>query len=167
MQNGHVAGGGRLVATVASAVLLIGLVLAAGCATGGGGAGLGGQAGRMARPQGPSVSEIIVRLNLTGAQRSVVREILESEDARRAELTQGTSSGGRPDPSVFESMRAEVEALREETDAQLSAVLTNEQMGTYREIVEEHRAEMENMREQGRGLGAKGGGGGGGRGPGW
>lgn len=122
---------GRTVAVAAALTAL------AGCA--GQQAGPGERPLAQSPPQRPSISEIIVKLDLTDEQRPVVREILESAEERREALVASRAQGDRPDPSTFQSMRSEAERVASETEAQLEAILTDEQMDAYRACLEELR----------------------------
>ena len=147
--------------------LLIMLILSvAGCATTDGGSG-GGTAGRGGFPGGPgglavppalTADEIVAALDLTAEQTPSVRAILDLSEGARDSLIE--SLGESPERSQIAALRTEMEQVDEDTRAQLSEVLTEEQLAAYDATVERCREEA---REQVRGRGGPGGGRGGGR----
>ncbi len=86
---------------------------------------------------------LIQQLNLTAEQQDPVRAILEASNTKQLELrAQARESGS------FGSMREGVTALNEETEMKLGAVLTEEQMATYKKIQEEQAAQRRRRRGQ-------------------
>ncbi len=84
---------------------------------------------------------LIQQLNLTAEQQDPVRAILEASNTKQLELrAQARESGS------FGSMREGVTALNEETEMKLGAVLTEEQMATYKKIQEEQAAQRRRRR---------------------
>ncbi len=84
---------------------------------------------------------LIQQLNLTAEQQDPVRAILEASNTKQLELrAQARESGS------FESMRESMTALNEETEMKLGAVLTEEQMATYKKIQEEQAAQRRRRR---------------------
>lgn len=96
-------------------------------------------------PQGKSVDEYILlmkdRLDLSAEQEAKIRPIIEEEWERRREII--VSYRGER-----ESMRAAMQWLEKDTESQLAAILTQEQMAEYRQLREEMR---QSMREKMRG----------------
>ena len=84
---------------------------------------------------------LIQQLNLTAEQQDPVRAILEASNTKRLELTAQARESGS-----FGSMRESVTALNEETEMKLGAVLTEEQMATYKKIQEEQAAQRRQRR---------------------
>ncbi|MDX1393300.1 MAG: hypothetical protein R3195_02870 [Gemmatimonadota bacterium] len=87
------------------------------------------------RGMGPDVdqqmAELTEVLSLSDEQAVSVRAVLEEQSEKRAEMFAGAPPGDR------EAMRAAMVQLREETEAQLTEILTEEQMSAYREHVAE------------------------------
>ena len=148
------------------AVLALSLALqvaGSGCASDTNGAyPAGGRGGQMQRPQGPSVYEIITALELEPEQLPAVRAVLEDAEDARQEIFTGMQpgSGGRPDPSAMDAVRAKMTDLNEQTEEQLAGLLTSEQMDEYREMIRKAEQERQEMRSQ---MGGRRGGPGGGR----
>ena len=152
--------------------LLAGLVMAlafsisvVGCASDTNGSYPPGARGGQMLPPGPSVYEIITRLELEPEQLPAVRAVLEDAESERDEVfaAMQPGMGGRPDPSAMDSVRAKMAGLREQTEEQLAELLTSEQMDEYREMMQKAEREREQMRSE---MGGRGGGRGGGRPPG-
>ncbi len=135
-------------------------VLAAGCAPSTGGGFDPGARGGIQPPPGPSVYEIITRLELEPEQLPAVRAVLEDAEDAREEI-QGEirpQDGGRTDPSAMSEMRERRDAARGETERELASLLTSGQMVEYREMMREAERQREEMRSQmGGRRGAKGG----------
>ncbi len=79
---------------------------------------------------------LIQQLNLTAEQQDPVRAILEASNTKQLELRDQARESGS-----FGSMREGMTALNEETEMKLGAVLTEEQMATYKKIQEEQAAQ--------------------------
>jgi len=118
-------------------------------------------------PEGRSADQITSdmkeHLNLTEEQEAQIRPIIEEQIEKRREIVQKYQGHGRPDR---ESLRNEMQKLRETTENQLAGILTEDQMEEYRGIQEEQRQKMheerqQNMRRGGRGarggMGGRGG----------
>lgn len=128
------------IATAAVGILVVCSLSCSGCASTDGSPSRGGRpTGASGAPAGPSVSEIIVKLNVAEEHRAAVKAILEEEAARREELMSEMSSSGRPDRSAMENARSEMEAIQRETEESLTEYLTEEQMEQYRAFLEESR----------------------------
>jgi hypothetical protein len=80
------------------------------------------------------------RLNLTEDQATDVEPIIEDSLENKREVFEKYSSQGQ---SARQDMRDEMQAIGDETEAQLATILTDEQMETLRTIREEKRARME------------------------
>ena len=135
-------------------------VFAAGCASSTDGGFDPGARGGMQPPTGPSVYEIITRLELEPEQLPAVRSVLEDAEDAREEI-QGemrAQTGSRPDPSTMSEMRERLDVARGETERELASLLTSGQMVEYREMMREAERQREEMRSQmGGRSGAKGG----------
>ena len=87
------------------------------------------------RGMGPDIdqqmAELTDALSLSDEQAVSVRAVLETQSEKRAEMF----SGGPP--ADREAMRAAMMQLQEETEAQLTEILTEEQMAAYRVLVAE------------------------------
>ncbi len=84
---------------------------------------------------------LIQQLNLTAEQQDPVRDILEASNTKQLELRDQARESGS-----FGSMRESMTALNEETQMKLGAVLTEEQMTTYKKIQEEQAAQRRRRR---------------------
>lgn len=98
-----------------------------------------GPGGRgMGAGMGPNLDEqmelLTERLELTDEQAVSVRGILEAQAEKRSEAMQAMRGQGDR-----ETMRSTMMALEEETSELLSEVLSEDQMKTYREVLEEMR----------------------------
>ncbi|MFH1689467.1 MAG: hypothetical protein ABIE42_04430 [Candidatus Eisenbacteria bacterium] len=124
----------------------------------------GGRGGAMQMPQGPSVYEIITQLELEPEQLPLVRAALEAAEDEREEMfaAMRPQSGGRPDPSMMDDIRAGMDDLNERTEDRLAELLTSEQMNEYRELIRKAELLREQMRSRMSG-GPGGGRGGGGK----
>lgn len=97
--------------------------------------------------------EIRERLNLTDEQRTAMEPILRRSFAERIGILEkyGVSRNGgeRPGFRQLRAMRKELEAAREQTERELSAVLDRGQMAEYRAIQDENRqAVRDRIRER-------------------
>ncbi len=86
---------------------------------------------------------LIQQLNLSAEQQDPVRAILEASNTKQLELRDQARESGS-----FGSMREGMTALNEETEMKLGAVLTEEQMATYKKIQEEQAAQRRRRRGQ-------------------
>lgn len=89
--------------------------------------------------------KMAAELNLTEEQKTAVRPILEDSFAKRRAVMEkhGVGPGkGRPDRKTMRSMRPEMQAIRQDTDQQLSGVLSDEQMKQLQQKRKEARARM-------------------------
>ena len=131
-----------VVATLAAVVAL------PGCAPElNGGFQQGGCRGAMRPPPGPSVYEIITRLELEPEQLPGVRAVLERAEDEREEIQEEMLSqmSDRPDPSMAGSAREKMYEARARAEGDLSELLTYEQMAEYRKMMdqaERRRADM-------------------------
>jgi predicted transcriptional regulator len=108
-------------------------------------AGIGkSRGGRMGKGFNRTPEEVIermtYRLNLTEDQATDVEPIIEDSLEKKREVFEKYSSQGQ---SARQDMRDEMQAIGDETEAQLATILTDEQMETLRTIREEKRARME------------------------
>jgi hypothetical protein len=139
--------------------------LISGCGGTGGSYGPGFRGGRGPGPTGPSVDEIVAKLELSEERAAEVRGVLEASEEERAEIM--AKHAGTRGPAAFGEAREELDSLRARTKAILKPLLTEEQMARYREIVDQAEAERERAREEIRSGGPGGPGGGMGRPPGF
>jgi hypothetical protein len=96
------------------------------------------------------LEEIRDRLNLTEEQRTAAESILRASFEQRAALVKQARAGGdRPNFRELRRLRGELDAIAEETDAQLAPILTPAQASEWAAIQDELRAEArERIREQ-------------------
>ncbi|MEJ2151865.1 MAG: hypothetical protein P8Y29_02670 [Gemmatimonadota bacterium] len=98
------------------------------------------------------IDQLIEELGLSSDQASQVRPILEESMDQRRALFEGARAGrGHPDRSQMQALRAEMDAIREQTDAQLTEVLTADQMAQLREIRASRQARHRAHRKSHRG----------------
>ena len=159
-----------LAITVSSLVVVATMLAAAvalpGCAPeSNGGFQQSGRGGAMRPPPGPSVYEIITRLELEPEQLPAVRAVLERAEDQREEMQEEMFSemSGSPDPSAMGSVREKMDEARARTEGDLSELLTSEQMAEYRKMMDEADRRRDAMQPQmggrrGGGRGGKGGG---------
>ena len=84
------------------------------------------------------------RLNLTDTQRVAALPVLEAGILERQQILKdaGFESGKKPNLRQLLRVRDPLRASRARTDAELSGILSAEQMLEYREIVEEQRQKI-------------------------
>ena len=105
-------------------------------------------------PRGPNMDRLSQELSLSQEQAREMEEILEQNRERRRELmTEYRGSGNR------EAARTEMEALRKDTDQQLSGVLNEKQLEQFQAQRRERRAEWQS-KHHGTRAGGRGGEGG-------
>jgi len=106
-------------------------------------------------PQGDPaahIDQLIDDLDLSADQASQVRPILEESMNQRRALFEGAHTGeGRPDRSQMQALRGEMEAIGEQTEAQLAEILTADQMAHFRDIKASRQAEHRAHRESRKG----------------
>ena len=110
------------------------------------------------------LDQIIQELSLSDEQTPVVRGILEASEDERSEIV--AKRAGTRGPGASGEAREELDDLRARTEAMLKPLLTDEQMGRYRQIIDRAEAEREQMMEEMRARGPAGPGRGRGRRPG-
>jgi len=91
-----------------------------------------GQRGRRGPNLDEQIETLTKQLELTEDQSDSVRAVLEKQGQQRRELFQ--NSGGDRD-----AMRAAMADLREETNAELAEILTEDQMAKFKEIQSQRR----------------------------
>jgi hypothetical protein len=155
----------RLRVRTRTGAMVLAASLIAGCSGTGGsyGPGLGGRRGHV--PGGPSVDEIVAKLELSEERGAEVRGVLEASEDERAEIM--SKHAGARGRAAFEEAREELDSLRARTEVMLEPLLTDEQMARYREIIDQAEAERERAREETRSGRPRGPGGGLGRPPGF
>jgi hypothetical protein len=160
----------RALAVAVSSLVVVAAMLAAavmlpGCApeSNGGFERGGGRGGAMRPPPGPSVYEIITRLELEPEQLPAVRAVLETAEDELEGIQEEMLSqmSGGPDPSVAGSLWEKMGDARARTESDLSELLTYEQIVEYRKMMDEAARRRESMQSQ---MGARRGGGRGGKG---
>lgn len=88
------------------------------------------------------LEEIRARLDLSEEQRAAADPILRASFERRAALVQQARAGGeRPGFRELRRLRGELDAIAEETDAELAPILTSEQASEWSAIQAELRDE--------------------------
>lgn len=90
------------------------------------------------------LAETLARLNLTDAQRTSAKPIIEAGVRERAQILQaaGFEPGKRPSLRQLRSVKGPLKDSRARTEAQLATILSSEQMAEYRKIQEERRAQF-------------------------
>jgi chromosome segregation ATPase len=112
------------------------------------------EAAKQQAEQAEKWKKFTAEANLNGAQEQSLKTNLDAEAAKRKALMDQVRSGEK---SFFE-IRGEMRDTRQQTDAAMSQVLTQDQLKKYTEVRQSER------REGGRGQGGWGGPGGGGNG---
>jgi hypothetical protein len=84
------------------------------------------------------LSMLTERLQLSEQQASQVRQILTQEQTQLQALWQKAQAG-----ADRESLRPEMQSIRQRTEQQIDGVLTEQQRATYRELREQMRKERE------------------------
>jgi protein CpxP len=79
--------------------------------------------------RGPTLDQLAQQLNLTDDQKAKVKPILEARDKKIADLRGDTSLSQ-------EDRRTKMQSIREETTAQMKAVLTPEQFDKYQKMTQ-------------------------------
>ena len=99
------------------------------------------QAGQGTRGASPDrqLDHLKDRLALDESQVGQIRPILEDMSARREAIRERHRSQG---PSGRTAAHQETQALRRETEARLAAILTEEQMESFRALQKEQRQRM-------------------------
>ncbi len=137
---------------VVVAAMLAAAVVLPGCATETNGAFEQSDRGGAKRPPpGPSVYEIITRLELEPEQLPAVRAVLERAEDEREGIQEEMLSqmSGRPDPSTMGVVQEKMQGARARAENDLSELLTYEQMAEYRKIMDEAASrQREGMRPQ-------------------
>ncbi|GBC63289.1 hypothetical protein DENIS_4283 [Desulfonema ishimotonii] len=85
------------------------------------------------------VSEMKTRLSLTDDQAEKILPVIESQTEKGQALFEKARSQGR---EGRKAMRSEMQALARDTEEQLSAILTDDQMTEYKKMREEQRQKM-------------------------
>jgi uncharacterized membrane protein YdfJ with MMPL/SSD domain len=85
------------------------------------------------------ISNLATRLNLTEEQTEHIRPILEENITKRRELIEKYQGQGR---QAFQAFREDNQQLQQETETQLEAILTGEQMREYKALQEEIRGKI-------------------------
>ena len=81
---------------------------------------------------GPNLDQLAQQLNLTDDQKAKVKPILEARDKKMADLRGDTSLSQ-------EDRRTKMQSIREETTAQMKAVLTPEQFDKWQKTAQRGR----------------------------
>lgn len=113
--------------------------------------GPGGQFDNMQEALETANDSLIVKLDLASEQVPAVRAILAARVDSLMALRPGPG-GGR---GQFQAMRAKREEINKETEIALSALLSEEQMTTYREVIQEQSRSTRRQRPR-RGNGQRG-----------
>ena len=96
------------------------------------------------------LSELAKRLDLTDQQKTEIQPILKNAaEKRRAAMTEaGIERGKRPGFLQMMKLRTPMKEIRENTDRELSAVLSDTQMTEYRKFRDEVRKKMREQADQ-------------------
>jgi Spy/CpxP family protein refolding chaperone len=92
------------------------------------------------------VGMLTERLQLSNQQATQIRQILTQEQSQMQALWQKAEGG-----ASRESLRPEIQAIRQRTEQQIEGVLTEQQRATYRELRESMRKERGGRRGPGQG----------------
>jgi len=95
------------------------------------------------------MSDCTKELNLTKEQERQMRSILEEQFTEQKAYLEKMKSG---DSRNFRAMKKEMKRIRENTDAQLKPVLTEEQMKKFQGLREERREKMRKEMRQKRSM---------------
>ena len=85
------------------------------------------------------------RLNLTDEQQAGVREILLTQGQKARDMIEAARAGGR---DAMMEMRPKLGEVQIETNEQVEALLTGEQIPEYQKIQAEIQAQRQNRRER-------------------
>lgn len=80
------------------------------------------------------IDTLVLQLSLTAEQDAPVREVLMAQSEQRLQLRESARKS-----NSRRGVRQRMEALQKDTDAKLKELLTDEQMATYKKIVEKRR----------------------------
>ena len=102
------------------------------------------------RGPGPVVTDSLMdsyvsRLNLTGEQETSLRSILETQSETAQEMISVARAEGR---EAMGAMRPKLQRLQEYTNAQVEALLTEDQIPEYHKIQAEIQELRRSMRQQ-------------------
>lgn len=102
------------------------------------------------RGPGPVVTDSLMdsyvsRLNLTGEQETSLRSILETQSETAQEMISVARAEGR---EAMGAMRPKLQRLQEVTNAQVEALLTEDQIPEYQKIQAEIQELRRSMRQQ-------------------
>ena len=102
------------------------------------------------RGPGPVVTDSLMdsyvsRLNLTGEQETSLRSILETQSETAQEMISVARAEGR---EAMGAMRPKLQRLQEDTNAQVEALLTEDQIPEYHKIQAEVQEMRRSMRQQ-------------------
>lgn len=113
--------------------------------------GPGGQVENLQEALETANDSLIAKLDLTIEQVPAVRAILAARTEALVALRPSPGAGREQ----FQAMRAKREEINKETETALSVLLSEEQMTTYREFMEEQSRSAQRQR-RGRGNGRRG-----------
>jgi len=97
------------------------------------------------------MTQLRSRLNLTEAQQTDIRPIIEENLAKRSEILKSDTQDKR-------AKRTELQKLQWSTDLKLGQILTEDQMKEYQKFREEQRDKSPTDQRQGKGRGSRSGG---------
>ena len=102
------------------------------------------------RGPGPVVTDSLMdsyvsRLNLTSEQETSLRSILETQSEKAQEMISVARGQGR---EAMGAMRPKLQELQEDTNAQVEALLTEDQIPEYHKIQAEVQEMRRSMRQQ-------------------
>lgn len=105
-----------------------------------------GQAASNAEPEfdRAAIEQAAERLGMNETQREAVKPIIEAGIRERMQILQdaGFERGQRPSLRQLLKVRGPIRLLRARTEAELSEVLSFQQLATYRLLVEEQRQKL-------------------------
>jgi len=105
----------------------------------------GRRPGGIAAPTDSVIASYVERLNLTDEQDANMREILETQAEKGREMFEAARSQGR---QAMAEMRPKMAEIQAETNQQIEALLTEDQIPEYRKIQAEIQERRRSMRQR-------------------
>lgn len=87
-------------------------------------------------------------LNLTEAQQSEIKPLLEAQIAKRKEMKEKIDSGERPSKEMRKKMRADREANQTAMNTKMASILDEEQYAKYEAMLKDLKQKVKNRKEK-------------------